>query len=506
MIKKSFLTVLLVAAAILAFSTVQAQAAFSTQTQAGAMTTNNGPVLPNTQNVYVNPGGMGDALIYGYYNARGSWNFIRVINTSNTYGVAAKVRFREGRNSNEVLDFYVCLSRGDQWSAWLLDDGNSAHPAQLYWYDKDTPTYPDPNGNDDATDNLLKSVSLRYAATGAPSSVTADDTKEGYFEIIGNNAWDDTVSANHVVTPIECGQVALNNTERPKLTSVEGTWARPSVTDVPNTLAGNVQIYDIADAAGAYALNATALANFMDTAVDGSLGVDSTPQLKDATDGLAGVDYALTKAREYATYDIETGLEGQTTLVNTFPTKRLNIIASQGTTASADDYCKTQNKVTTTSPTVNGPFNDAACVDSTGAIANAVARCEDVGIVVWDDAENNPSGGKCDFSPCSVPTVTYQKCDEVSLLTVGTGANALLNSTLVQKASDGTVGINTANFEIGWLTEDFTGSGRTVTLGTNNVTTHGLPVISYELQGFVNGYYTNMLPLRSETDVTGPVN
>lgn len=504
MIKKSFLTVLLVAAAILAFSTVQAQANFSTQTQAGAMTTNLGPDLPNTQAVYVNPGGLGDALVYGYYNARGSWNFIRVINTSNTYGVAAKVRFREGANSNEVLDFYVCLSRGDQWSAWVLDDGNSADPAQLYWYDNDTPTYPDPNGNDDATDNFLAHHAF---VAGSPTAVTADGTKEGYLEIIGGNAWDDTVTANHVTTPIECGQVALNRSERPSLTSAEGDWERPATVDVPNTLAGTMGIYDVADGAGAYAYNATALANFRDTALDGSLGVDSAPQLKDSTNGLGGVDYALTKAREYATYDIESGLQGQTTIINTFPTKRLNILATQGS-ADPDDYCKDRDsdEAGSYSPTINGPFNDTACIDSTGAIASATARCENVGIVVWDDAENNPQGGHCDFSPCTVPTVNYEKCDEVSLLTVGTGADALLNSTLVQKASDGTVGINTSTFDIGWIEEDFTGSGRSVTQGSDpSATTYGMPVISYELQGLASGYYTNMLPLRSETQVSNNV-
>ena len=107
MFKKAILTVLIAVFAV--FS-----AGIATAGQVDGLASNNGPALPSSQDVYVNPGALGDALINGYYNARGAFNFLRVVNTS-SLGVAAKIRFREGDDSNEILDFFICLSPKDQW-------------------------------------------------------------------------------------------------------------------------------------------------------------------------------------------------------------------------------------------------------------------------------------------------------------------------------------------------------------------------------------------------------
>lgn len=445
-------------------------------------------VLPTGLNIYVNPGGTGDALIYGYYNARGSWDFIRVVNTSTNTGIGAKVRFREGRNSNEVLDFFICLSAGDQWSAWLIDDGNVAHPATLVWADSDTPSFPDPQGDDLATNNYGASVSLKYSATGAPSSVTADDTKEGYFEIIGNVAWADVPgpTTRVIKTPNKCGKTVLTygpaSTTGTFLSVFGGTdpitsTTVPTLYDVPNVLIGDTFIFNIAAAQGTYAYNATALANFRNAPIAGSLGVDSVPTLSDATDTLVGVSYVLTKATEYALYDFE--ISGQTTIINTFPTKRLSMSFAWGMVNTA-----------------KGPFNNSAYLGSDGRILSSTDRCETIGVTIWDDKENTPSITGCTFSPCSVTPTTYQKCDEVSLLVVGKTASALLNSALVQ-----TPQIDQTTFTLGWISEDFTTVvGRWTNFGGTTspagAYTYGLPVISYELQGFVRGYFTHMLPLQ----------
>ncbi len=453
MIKKSFLTAVLVAMSIFVFGFAQAA-------QIDGLANFAGPASPT--NIYVNPGGLGDALIYGYYNARGSLDMIRVVNTSTSFGVSAKVRFREGRNSNEVLDFFICLSAGDQWTAFLMDDGNDNNPATLIWYDDDTPTFPDPMGDNDPTNNLFATVSL---STGAADSVTPDDTKEGYLEIIGVNAWSDVPGAAKVVkTPEQCGAqigiAGITATGFPKQDC-------NGFCDVPNSMAGNLYIFNIEAGAGTYAYNASPLANFRATAVTSAgLGTDDPPKLSDATEGLVAVNYVLTKATEYSIYDIETALGGQTTIINTFPTKRLSV----------DELVN------------NGPFNDAAFIDDEGRIASTTNRCEPVTVQVWDDAENTP-GATVGFSP-SQPIVR-SKCDEVSLLVVGDNAEALLNSELVQ------FNVPAAGFQIGRVDINLTRPGRTTTfLGQ---TTSGLPVLSYELSGFLDGYLTHMLPLRYTT-------
>ena len=485
MFKKILIAVLLVAAGFFAIGTAQAA-------QIDGLATVSGPAVPSTLHVFTNPGGLGDALVYPYYNARGAWNFFRVVNTDTVNGVAAKVRFREGKNSNEILDFYICLSAGDQWSAWVIDDGNSAHPATLVWYDNDTPTFPDPDGvtTDDATDNMFKSKDLRYGATGAASSVTASDTKEGYMEIIANTSWADVPGAAKVVkTPIQCGKTVLNPAEYATLFPTDPygpnsahEFVRPALAEVNNVLAGDATIFNVA-AVGTYAYNATALGDFTNVGFSGSLGLDSTPRLSDSQDGLPGVNFVLTKAQEFAPYEIESGLLGGTLIVNTFPTKMLSIQQLNG----------------------NGPFNDGALYNDPsnprsvenggdGRIVSATDRCEDIGIVAWDDAENTPNAPTCDFSPCTPVTTKYQKCDEVSLFAIGEGKSGL-TSTLIQDTLD------TAGFDIGWVMEDFTTvAGRSTTFGT--AVTAGLPVISYELQDIAGGLFSAMLPLQYNTIIS----
>src|SRR3954466_15306657 len=71
------------------------------------------------QAVYEDPNGLGQALIYPYYTVQtaggNSYNtYLSVVNTT-TRGKALKVRFREGKNSREVLDFNLFLSPNDVW-------------------------------------------------------------------------------------------------------------------------------------------------------------------------------------------------------------------------------------------------------------------------------------------------------------------------------------------------------------------------------------------------------
>jgi len=65
--------------------------------------------------------GLGQALIAPYYTVNGNWqtNF-NLMNTSDRT-VAVKVRFREHKNSRDVLDFTVIMSPWDAWTAFLQD-------------------------------------------------------------------------------------------------------------------------------------------------------------------------------------------------------------------------------------------------------------------------------------------------------------------------------------------------------------------------------------------------
>lgn len=69
----------------------------------------------------LNPDGLGQVLIYPYYTTRnGNNTLLSVVNTTGN-AKAVKVRFLEGQNSREVLDFNLYLSPYDVWTAALLD-------------------------------------------------------------------------------------------------------------------------------------------------------------------------------------------------------------------------------------------------------------------------------------------------------------------------------------------------------------------------------------------------
>jgi len=80
-------------------------------------------IAASAQAVNINPDGLGQVLIYPYYTTRANNDtLLSVVNTTEN-AKAVKVRFLEGQNTREVLDFNLYLSPYDVWTAALLDGG-----------------------------------------------------------------------------------------------------------------------------------------------------------------------------------------------------------------------------------------------------------------------------------------------------------------------------------------------------------------------------------------------
>lgn len=140
--------------------------------------------LVNVSNALnVNPDGLGQVLIYPYYTVNaGNSTLVSVVNTTDDVK-AVKVRFLEGRNSQEVLDFNLYLSPFDVWTGAVIDRGNGTGPAYLITNDnsctvpriKNNPQYP----------NGVPFVNFEYANNnddGGPYEV--ERTREGHIEMI----------------------------------------------------------------------------------------------------------------------------------------------------------------------------------------------------------------------------------------------------------------------------------------------------------------------------------
>jgi hypothetical protein len=123
--------------------------------------------------VYVNQDGLGQALVYPYYTVRGgNVTLISVVNTT-TQAKAVKVRFLEGKNSQEVLDFNLFLSAKDVWTSAVTATTNGA---TLTTGDRSCTNPRIPAGGADFRNTLF--------ANDAAALQTLDRTREGYVEML----------------------------------------------------------------------------------------------------------------------------------------------------------------------------------------------------------------------------------------------------------------------------------------------------------------------------------
>lgn len=131
------------------------------------------------QAVYVNPDGLGQVLLYPYYTVRSvagnNYNTLLSVVNSTASVKAVKVRFLEGKNSKEVLDFNLYLSAYDVWTASLVETTNGA---KIVTQDHSCTVPPIPA----AGQEFVNYAYIGGSADGADTSL--DRTREGYFEMI----------------------------------------------------------------------------------------------------------------------------------------------------------------------------------------------------------------------------------------------------------------------------------------------------------------------------------
>jgi hypothetical protein len=372
--------------------------------------------LPEGLENFVNPGGLGDALIYNYYNARNNMvTYFSVVNTGVNSGNVVRLRFYEGadvcgaetecptecRGSYEVLDFDICLSPGDMFSGWV-EVNPITGGAQLCSIDDDTaiidqdgtPRIPHPF----APPLGVACKQFKFGAQNTISQITAANTLEGYFAIFGEHQADTT----------------SNTTCFERLSD-----------DVNNVLTGNVVMIDDTNS---FAYTATAIADFADGDIGFSLA-SGKPDFDSGTNGLAGVNYILTKSDLISVYDI--GGLGATEYVMTLPTKRLSQLCGAG----------------------NDKFDDKG-----------------VHLIAWDDEENTSEKQLCTDSPCP-PGTTNELPYEVNVLRIRHAASLspfLLDSLLVTTVDPFSATTPTLPFDFGWFRTDFAGDISSGTFPSHN--------------------------------------
>lgn len=134
--------------------------------------------------VNLNQDGVGQALIYPYYTVNKSQDtLISVVNTADV-GKAVKVRFLEGYNSREVLDFNLFLSPHDVWTA-VVNQVSDEGGAQINTFDESCidilPHLPYAFSSAAYTGAVV-GAGVAYPKDSGPQGI--DRTREGYIEML----------------------------------------------------------------------------------------------------------------------------------------------------------------------------------------------------------------------------------------------------------------------------------------------------------------------------------
>ena len=233
--------------------------------------------------VHINPDGLGQVVIYPYYTVRNN-NFtaMSIVNTTSLTKIV-KVRYLEGKNSREVLDFNLFLSPADVWTGVILNgstaatavpfsadgarletgDNSCVTPSDLFGSAGSTATVPVRLDGAGLPINAFKNYQYTGGLTDNATLNTLDRTREGYMEVIEMGIVTNTIITGYIkhnVAGVPANCAALDaydgDTFLPAPTTVGAVGKFPNHLTAPqggltgrgsiiNSAAGTNYTYDI---------------------------------------------------------------------------------------------------------------------------------------------------------------------------------------------------------------------------------------------------------------------
>lgn len=431
--------------------------------------------------------GLGEALIYPYYTARGGNNtLLSVVNTSDK-AKAVKVRFREAKNTEDVLDFNLFLSPYDVWTGavtknaagdgarLVTTDTSCTMPAKSSWNNLGNGAYG------------VDFFNYAYNATDGGAAQGLDRTLEGYVEII-EMATIDTTSTYY--------SSILHDKGVPTCKTIPSTQIQPGsgITAPTGGLFGAATYLSVGNgattSANAVALNAFGRNGTIETPdnVNPNLWThNSTIAAVTTPSSVVVADFATTAPAGF--------VNAQATAAALMASNVYGEYAYSSDLSLATDWVITMP--------VKQPFvNRSTAVAPFTAVWDKVNKvaCETVSLVDTDREEGRASGPGVGFSPKPPGASPNSLCYESNVISFGTAPSATAASTVL--ASANTLwykGIQIAGKDGGWLDLSFTGANavagisavRTTQVDLTNgavssgglVTFTGLPVVGFAASG-----------------------
>jgi len=428
------------------------------------------------QAVNLNPDGLGQVLIYPYYTTRANaagnvYNSLLSVVNSTASVKAVKVRFLEGKNSREVLDFNLFLSPKDVWTAGIVPMGSGAG---IITADKSCtlPSIP-----------AAGKAFVNFAYTGDGAGSTLDRTTEGYVEIIEMATFDDSSTTAANVTHV--GGVPPGCAKQTDA-QASADALPPGLTDQDGRsgIFGGITLINV-DAGAATGEDAVALDNFSDVVLytnAGSVQPDLT-QASPPVSVLFANNFIYNSLWSASTADPVSAVLMHDHIMNEFV---LDAVTHSGT-----DWVVTM------------PTKRFYVANGTGAPSRLFQRnfnktdgaCDDVDLNIYDREEDTTST-PLDFSP-PPPSQSNALCWEANVITFN-------NSNVLASANVANI---PTTFENGWLDVGFfpaTVSAPVHTLpnpativtdifanSTTGAATYvGLPVVGFAVHTFTNNVLT----------------
>ena len=424
-------------------------------------------VTGTAEAVHVNPDGLGQVLIYPYYTVRTrsstvftnpQFNSLLSVVNSTASAKAVKVRFLEGKDSREVLDFNLYLSHNDVWTAGIIPTSDGGG---IVTFDKSctTPVV------SSTVSSPTPFVNYAYSGSNADGADTSlDRTREGYVEIIemGDVTGPTAVGVTHVSGVPPCTDLADSEAAT---NTVLGSGGLFGTMTIINVNASAETGYD-AVALDAFRTVPPAIWN-----PPGSILPDLTQQLDGTatghqsesyaggavviagwTTGIDAVSAALMHDNVMNEYVLDSGTASLTDWVLTYPTKRYYVQSGTGTPAKLFQR----------------------------NFAGPLGACDDVDPAFWDREEQQQAGPPPGFSPPPPGSPKSALCWEANIVTYN-------NSNLF--ASTNSQNVPTP-FQDGWARLNLVG-GVTAPIhqliSTTNQTFNGLPVVGFATMTYFNG-------------------
>jgi hypothetical protein len=393
--------------------------------------------------VYDDPNGRGQVLIYPYYTVQAGHNtYISVVNTESSSVKVVKVRFREGRNSREVLDFNLYLSPSDVWAGAIIpaDSAVATSGGRLITTDVSCTNPAIPSTGVDFRNYLYSGTNDDGAGTGL------DRTREGYVEMIEMGVLNPATAPGNAAVHGASGSPTCTGLTGQVVATVAAAILAPS-----GGLTGTGTLINVADGKD-MGYNAEALSNLTAAAIYFDIGND-TPNFANAdptsivTSGNRvylntfaatplGRNNAVSSVIDHSTvineYILDTATKSNTDWVVTFPTKSAYV-----TTAGA-----------------TAPFTNKF---------TASGACEAISFTFFNREERGATAAGGDFSPLPPGAAPSSLCWESTVVSIRNGAaHVPTGSTSGVFGSVNTTPVTvTTGFQNGWAVMSFVGTNAT---------------------------------------------